>query len=294
MTLTEIVDLCEKEYGNRFQVKRADVIKLLDQIQKIAFNRDLQAFLQWSVYLTVYRTIEFISSGYTSAVTADIGRTCVGVTSGATGTIISYDNTTRIWVVNVSSGNFRVNEQVNITAGTGEGQLIAADAELGYIGPYAFPTSTPVRKLLGLTKVTDRQYFGDRVGNDSAYDYGLLLNYFDERREFTPGRIDIFARTFTFIETPETDDDTYRWIYYRRAPTITGTDSANEANLYIPEEFHFTSLVQGVGALCDNLTYGDKTPEEVLEPYLSPFWTAVTELTTGMGEGSLGLSEGQL
>jgi hypothetical protein len=294
MTLTEIVDLCEKEYGNRFQVKRSDVIKLLDQIQKIAFNRDMAAFLQWGVYLTVYRTIDFISTGYTSAVSGDIGLPVVGVTSGATGTLISYDNTERRWVVNVSSGTFAVNEQVNITGGTGEGQLVAADAELGYIGPYAFPTTIPVRKLLGLTKVTDRQYFGDRMGTDEAYDYGLLLNYFDERKEFAAGRIDIFGRTFTFIEPPVTDAETYRWIYYRRAPTITGTDSANEANLLIPEEFHFTSLVQGVGALSDNLTYGDKTPEEVLEPYLQPFWTTITELSTGIGENSLGLSEGQL
>jgi hypothetical protein len=220
MTLTEIVDLCEKEYGNRFQVKRADVIKLLDQIQKIAFNRDLAAFLVWNSYVT------------------------------------------------------------GIIAGTK--------------GPYAFPTVPPVRKLLGVTKVSDRQYFGDRMGTDEAYDYGLLLNYFDERKEYMPGRVDIFARTFTFIEEPETAANTYRWIYFRRAPTITGTDSTNEANLLIPEEFHFTSLVQGVGALSDNLTYGDKTPEEVLEPYLQPFWTSVTELSTGIGEGSLGLSEGQL
>lgn len=295
MTLTQLVDFAEKRYGSRFQVKRADIITLLNQLQKIAFNKDFDCFLQWGVYLTVYREIEFTSAGYTSAVPGDIGKTVVGGTSGASGTLISYDNSTYTWVVDVTNDlNYSNSEAVTITTGTGAGTLVGADAELGYKGPYDFPTDIPVRKLLGLTKLTDLQYFTGHAAADSDTDYGLNINVYDPRKEFQAGRVDVFGQTFTFAINPETAADTYRWVYYRAAPDITGTDSDNEANLFIPEQFHFITLIKGIEVMCNSLVYGEPADENALEPYLQPFWTWCLQLHTASGDSALGISEGQL
>lgn len=293
MTLTQIVDFCEKRYGSRFQVKRTDIIVLLNQLQKLAFNKDFDAFLQWGVYLTVYREIEFSSSGYTSAVVGDIGKTVVGATSGASGTLISYDNSTYTWVVNVTNGlNYSNSEAVTITTGTGAGTLVGVDAELGYMGPYNFPTAIPVRKLLGLTKVTDLQYFTGQSAEGADTDYGLNINVYDKRKEFLPGRTDVFNQTFTFASGPSTEGETYRWVYYRAAPDLT--DEEDETTLLIPEQFHFVTLIKGVEVMCNSLVYGEPSDEEALLPYLQPFWDWCMQVRPENGETALGISEGQL
>lgn len=217
MTLDEIVTQAEREYGARFSVKRAQIVKFADQIQKIAFNRDLDVFIQYAVYMT-------------------------GLTTS--------------------------------------------------LGPYAFPTVPPCRKLIGVTSVTDEQLLGDAM-RFSISDYGVDLNGYDERRMFVKGRVDAIARTFTFLVAPETTANFYRWIYYRRAPTITGTDTANDANLLIAEEFHQTLMVDGIGALCDKATWGGKTPEEILLPFLEPYWEMLVEQSIGQGKDSGGISQGQ-
>ncbi len=217
MTVDEIVTQAEREYGARFSVKKAQIVKFADYLQKIAFNKDLDAFLQWSVYMTI----------------------------------------------------------------------VPAS-----LGPYAFPTVPPCRKLVGVTRLTDDQLLGDAL-RFTLSDCGLDLNDYDERRMFEKGRIDAIARTFKFLTTPDSAANTYRWIYYRRAPTITGFDSANDANLLIGEEFHQTLMVDGIGALCDKATWGGKTPEEVLLPFLEPYWESLVEQSTGKGKDSGGLSQGQ-
>lgn len=217
MLMSEVGDQAEREYGARFSVKRAQLVKFADYIQKLAFNRDLRAFLVWNAYVT-------------------------GVTSS--------------------------------------------------LGPYAWPTTIPVRKMVGVTKLTDEQLLGDAMRLQWS-DYGFDLNDFDERRMFEKGRHDIFGRTFTFLTTPETAASTYRWIYYRRAPTLTGFDTTNDANLILPEEFHQTTLVDGIGALADKATWGDKTPEEVLLPFLQPFWDFIASTTPWEGKSTEDYSQGQ-
>lgn len=152
------------------------------------------------------------------------------------------------------------------------------------VGPYSFPTAVPVRKMIGVTAVTDTEIFGEPArylaDND---DYGLDLQLSNERRFYEPGRIDPFARTFTFINEPSTASNYYRWVYYRRPGNIT---ALNSTTLIIPEEYHHTVCLQGVLALADNAVNGEKpmTPEAILKPYLEGFWSDMRDLSNPLGK----------
>lgn len=53
MTLIEIIELVKGEYGSRMQVSTEQVITFIDQIQKIAFSKDLNAFINFDNYITI-------------------------------------------------------------------------------------------------------------------------------------------------------------------------------------------------------------------------------------------------
>lgn len=152
------------------------------------------------------------------------------------------------------------------------------------VGPYSFPTTVPVRKMIGVTAVTDADIFGSTVrylaDND---DYGMDLRLSNERRFYEPGRIDPFARTFTFINTPSTASNYYRWVYYRRPGDIA---ALNSTTLIIPEEYHHSVCLQGVIAIADNALNGDKpmTPEIILMPYLQGFWEDMRNSGNALGQ----------
>lgn len=74
-----------------------------------------------------FAKITFASAGYTSAVTADGGRTVVFAGSGATGKLRQYDNTNRFWWVDITSGTPLVTDVVTITSGTGTGTASVLD-----------------------------------------------------------------------------------------------------------------------------------------------------------------------
>src|SRR4051812_24677218 len=98
MILTDMVSAVQGAFGARFQNSTALVLQYFDTVQKVAFNRDLKAFQWWNDYLTVYTDVVLSSSGYTSFVVADIGKT---LTNGSvTGTIISFNNA--LYTVQVS------------------------------------------------------------------------------------------------------------------------------------------------------------------------------------------------
>ncbi len=81
---------------------------------------------------TVYNTsspqgvylLNFASSGYTSAVSGDLGKTVTA--SGNSGTLLAYDNTARNWWVRGNSGSWASALGVTITSGTGAGTMSAA------------------------------------------------------------------------------------------------------------------------------------------------------------------------
>ncbi len=72
------------------------------------------------------RILTLASSGYTSAISGDIGKTVTGGTTGDTGKLVAYNNTTRKWWVRMDdSGDLFDNssEAITITSGTGEGDM---------------------------------------------------------------------------------------------------------------------------------------------------------------------------
>lgn len=79
-------------------------------------------------HLNEIRILTLASGGYTSAVSGDIGKTVTGGTTGDTGKLLAYNNTTRKWWVRMDdSGDlFDDNDEaITIGSGTGEGAMSA-------------------------------------------------------------------------------------------------------------------------------------------------------------------------
>lgn len=297
MTLVQIVAACQAAYGARFQVTEAMVLQFINTIQQIAFNRDLEAFLWYGDYLTIYQKITLSETGYTDCVAADVGRT---VTDGSvSGELISYNNDLREWVIDTED---TFSGSLTITSGTGAGTF--EDQEVSK-GPYSWASVVPsagsltpytanagVRRMLGVTRLTDAQMMSGRSRAETP-DYGFGAFRASERDVFETVRKNDIQKFITFIDEPETDANTYRWVYYIRPPTIA-SKSTDDPNLLIPEEFHQTVIVEGVGKLCDRTTYGDQAPEQYLGAVIQPFWDMMSQQYAGMGDNSGFTSEGTL
>ncbi len=73
-----------------------------------------------------YLTLTFVAAGYTSAVAGDIGKTVTGTTTGDTGTLLSYNNGARQWIIKPDAASDEFDngtEAVTIASGTGVGTL---------------------------------------------------------------------------------------------------------------------------------------------------------------------------
>jgi hypothetical protein len=73
-----------------------------------------------------FTKVEFSAVGYTSAIPSDLGKTVNFSVSGAVGTLKEYDNTERIWWVDITSGTPTTADSVTIATGTGAGTTISA------------------------------------------------------------------------------------------------------------------------------------------------------------------------
>lgn len=82
-------------------------------------------------YANAIYKLTLSSSGYTSAVSGDIGKTVTDSTN--TGTLLAYDNTNYVWWIRKVSGTFTTGA-VTITSGTGAGTVTATAT-----GEMAFP-----------------------------------------------------------------------------------------------------------------------------------------------------------
>ncbi len=207
----------------RFKLHPQNIIVLMDSAQRMALDYDCPAFLIWSATLTPKYYLEFLAAGYTSAIAGDIGKT---VTDGTnTGTLVSYNNTTRKWLISTAT-SWTNSAAVTITTGTGAGTLIATSAQTGYTGSYAYPTTIPVRKLWGVTGEPDTRIFGsDTTTQFPMNDFDFVPRTFDPKQLFKPARWDDIGQTYTFIDSPALPaaDVIYRWVYWRAAPTIADT-----------------------------------------------------------------------
>jgi len=95
----------------------------------------------WMVYtnqaMGQVRILTMNAVGYTNCVAGDIGKTVTGSISTHTGTLVAYDNATRIWTVllTTSTNVFQVNDNCTIGTGTGIGVVnTTAGESLSIIG----------------------------------------------------------------------------------------------------------------------------------------------------------------
>lgn len=265
----------------------------MDSAQRYAFDYDCPAFLYWGATLTPQYYIELLASGYVNAVVGDVGKTVVGATSGATGTLVSYNNTTRKWLLTTSS-TWTNGEAVTITTGTGAGSLIASAAQTGYTGSYAYPTAIPVRKLWGVTAEPDTRIFGsDTTTTFPMNDFDFVPQTFDPKSLFKPGRKDDIGQTFTFIDAPALPSTTnsLRWVYWRNPPAITGT--TDETQLLVPATYHM-NLVNATIKLAEMALNGEDVDPAVIRALFQPWWTTLADQYTPMGNNRNGtLNPGQ-
>jgi hypothetical protein len=289
VTLLEIASFINQ--NTRFKLTEAQILILVDNVQKLAFDHDMIGFKYWEATQQIYVEISF-QAGSTDPVASDIGKAVVGGTSGTSGTLISYNTTTDKWVVDVgNTANYTDGEVITITAGTGTGTLLAADAQVNFKGPYAFPTTVPVRKMIGMTTNTDPRIFGtEAVYLDDLNDYGLVLNEYDERKFYKKARVDIFAKTMTLINEPNRDTDTYRWVYFRKPETITDL-SADDSKMLIPEEFHM-NFVQACIAQANVTTEDGRADRQTIEGHFYDWWQQVQKAYTPMGTVSNQTNQG--
>ncbi len=270
--------------ATRFRLAADQIIVIMDAAQRMAFDTDAKAFLYWGATLTPNYNITFLSAGYTNAVVGDIGKTVV---QGAnTGTLISYNNTTRVWVVSTTT-NWTDGGTVTITTGTGAGTLIASASQTGYVGPYAWPTTVPVNKMWGVTAETDVRIFGSDVSTTTINDFDFLPILFNPKELFKPARMDVMAQTFTFIDSPALPASlpVYRWVYWRNPPTIDGTD--DETELLIPAVYHM-NFINACVALAEITLSGANVDPNQIKSFFKPWWDSLMIPYTPMGKGSNG------
>jgi hypothetical protein len=265
----------------RFKLHPDQVRLIMEAVQKQAFDYNSTAFLVWTNGLTVKGLLTFASAGYTSAIAGDIGKTVVGATSGSTGTLVSYDNTARTWILNTTKV-FTNGEAISITTGTGAGTLDATTGYAGYNGPYAAPTSPPVRKIWGITSETDARIFG--TSDPLVFpmeDFDFTLRNFDATRFFQPGREDNVAGTFTFAEGPDVTTTVYRWVYWRDAPNLP--DFTDETLLLIPSRYHL-NYVNACIKMAQITLSGDDVSPQVIQSFFQPWWNTLARPYTPMGK----------
>jgi hypothetical protein len=90
-----------------------------------------------------YQILELKSASYVNCIASDIGKSVVGATSTESGTLISYNNTTRKWTIQIFNTQFyTTSENISITAGTGAGKLLASNFQYQYSAAIALSHTT--------------------------------------------------------------------------------------------------------------------------------------------------------
>jgi len=136
-------------------------------------TREDSAFSVYS-YTSGIRLITFAAGGYVSCVEGDVGLQVLGGTTSDTGTLLSYNNGTRVWTVKMDSNTgtpasddlFDQTETVQVTTagGTGTGTTIGAAVPAPQTGEEyirAMPHYSPVKQS-PLGSFAGGTYFGPR------------------------------------------------------------------------------------------------------------------------------------
>lgn len=286
MTIAQIMSWINQD--SRFKLTPAQLLLIVDIVNKLSCDEDLDAFLSWDNTITVLTEIT-LDTGFTDFETTDVGLTLEGATSGATGVVVSYDNDDGTVVLSDVSGTFEADEAVEVDGGDGDGTV---DTVLGYKGPYSYPTSPPVRKMKGVTLVSDAYIFGTAsVYISDQDDYGMPIGDYDARKFYRPGRLDRIAKTFTFSTAPSlTSTDPYRWVYYRKPETISSSTGQDD-HILIPEEYHM-NFIQACIKAADVTTRGGIMTRDDVMMHFFDWWKTLRSNYTPNGKASNQVNEG--
>lgn len=280
MTLTKIGDWLNRALKNRIHPDQFPDI--IDTVHKLAVAEGHAAFKEWNTNLTICQQLN-----YTSAATPpdadDIDQTATGQVSGVTGTVKYYNNTSKHIAVE-TSGNFTAGEQITTPEGL-DITLESTTHQEGYKGPYDYPVSPPVRKMIGITTVKDTSIFGtEAVYISDLDDYGLILDNYNEAKFFKPARLDDLAKTLKLQTTPNTSD-VYRWIYFRGAEDIS--DLANDDRKFlVPPEYHMHFVKGCIEVANIVLDKKKKFDPNFAEKLFGVWWQQLKKPYTPMGKNT--------
>jgi len=112
------------------------------------------------------------AAGYTPAVAGDISKVVLGGTSGHTAHLVSYDNGTKIWIVDpvVPAQTFHTDETLTIVTGTGIGDVQSQTPAGG-----AWAATVPVNgnriKIVGANSIYENKFY-DYIGTHATGVWG--------------------------------------------------------------------------------------------------------------------------
>lgn len=323
-TLRDIVLLAHQQYGSRFQLTQQQLVNFVNMIQYIAYNKDLDAFINHDQILLLGQDVflETNPATYDTPIASDLGKDVLASVSGTIGKLINFKTQNRVnkWIIEPPDGGSNDiagidGETLTISGGSAAtGVAVTGQDYKVSKGPYRFPLAAdgypPFRKFIAISQLTDEQRFNLPPSSsfDGFDDYGLFLNGLPgSRHQNYPYALDIANGEVTLkSSTPPTIDQTeeaygpsgttintskLRWIYYINPPAIT--EIGDEANLIIPEEYRYEVLFKGITALGDEATYGGvKSVREIIEPLCARFWEDNRTKYQAYGDASDWISEG--
>lgn len=156
----------------------------------------------------VIRVLQLSSSGYTSAVAGDIGKTVTGGTTGDTGELLDYDNTNYKWWIRMDdTGDLfdNASEALTISSGTGAGSMSAVSTTgehlwaniytLGTIEQHTNEEQVYVEQN-GSRIFSGSEWWPENKTNNSTRHIDVLVKVKESDVEIDSGNITVYLRNY--------------------------------------------------------------------------------------------------
>lgn len=91
LTVQDIIILCEQAYGARYLIDETTIIKYINVIQKAAFDKDLDYFVNWSYYIDTQADTLTYTMPDGSDEDIPMGRKIIGVTTLTDRQLLGYN-----------------------------------------------------------------------------------------------------------------------------------------------------------------------------------------------------------
>lgn len=216
-----------------------------------------------SGYNTVIYKLTLQSSGYVNAVAGDIGKVVHDGGSTHTGTLLAYNNTTRVWWIRAVLSVFADADVLTITSGTGQGTIITSGVDTGEMG---FPNVY----TLGSIDTTGNEQQIYVVQNKSHIKIWGASGTSDPTPDGTTQQIDVLVKTVEAGDVTDSAtaiDNGVLSIFLRNYPS-NGTVSGHQVDLY--DNFSLTALsgrnavpLATSGDLNNTHGYGSSSPNNI-------------------------------